>query len=98
MQTAGETDRVIFTGHKSLLEYKAPGLFHKEREAGTEAIEMAAQGGTVNSLLMKTVIMSMRSALRICRGSGHFLPVWNSCWKPRGQDKGKRRKDDEAFV
>ncbi len=32
-------DGVIFTGHKSLWEYKAPGAFHK-KGAGAEAIEI----------------------------------------------------------
>ena len=41
---------------------------------------------------MKTVIMSMRSALRICRGSGHFLPVWKFVLET-GVDRIKEKEE-----
>ncbi len=60
---------------------------------------MAAQGGTVNSLLMKNGDYEYEVGTQNLPGiTGSFLPVWNSCWET-GVDRiqEKRRKDDGTF-
>ena len=83
---------LFLQGIKVFWEYKAPGAFFIRKGLELKPLKYGGTGRNSQQLTYEDGDYEYEVGTQNLPGIRHFLPVWNSCWKPAWTGYRKKKK------